>query len=105
MYYGVSVYYAESMETIADNIREVKPAMFASVPRLLEKVYDKILAKGNELTGNSVEGILVTGQRVSGKLTYIARAADAVSRSYRIEVELDSIDLELLMLVDQLHEN
>ncbi len=36
MYYGVSVYYAESMETIADNIREVKPAMFASVPRLLE---------------------------------------------------------------------
>jgi long-chain acyl-CoA synthetase len=51
MYYGVSVYYAESMETIADNIREVKPAMFASVPRLLEKVYDKILAKGNELTG------------------------------------------------------
>ena len=51
MYYGVAVYYAESMETIADNIREVKPAMFASVPRLLEKVYDKILAKGNELTG------------------------------------------------------
>ena len=51
MYYGVSVYYAESMETIADNIKEVKPAMFATVPRLLEKVYDKILAKGNELTG------------------------------------------------------
>lgn len=51
MYYAVSVYYAESMETIADNIREVKPAMFATVPRLLEKVYDKIYAKGNELTG------------------------------------------------------
>ncbi len=51
MFYGVSVYYAESMETIADNIREVKPAMFATVPRLLEKVYDKIYAKGNELTG------------------------------------------------------
>lgn len=49
--YSVSVYYAESMETIADNIKEVKPSMFASVPRLLEKVYDKILAKGNELTG------------------------------------------------------
>jgi long-chain acyl-CoA synthetase len=45
MYYGVAVYYAESMETIADNIKEVKPAMFATVPRLLEKVYDKILAK------------------------------------------------------------
>ncbi len=51
LYYGVSTYYAESMETIADNIREVQPTMFASVPRLLEKVYDKIMAKGNELTG------------------------------------------------------
>ena len=51
LYYGVSTYYAESMETIADNIREVQPTMFASVPRLLEKVYDKIMAKGNDLTG------------------------------------------------------
>lgn len=48
---GVRVYYAESMETIAENIREVKPAMFTTVPRLLEKVYDKIVAKGYELTG------------------------------------------------------
>jgi long-chain acyl-CoA synthetase len=45
MFYGVSVYYAESMETIADNIREVKPAMFATVPRLLEKVYDRFMPK------------------------------------------------------------
>jgi len=51
MYYGVSVYYAESMETIADNLREVKPQVFAAVPRLLEKVYDKIVAKGYELSG------------------------------------------------------
>ena len=51
MYYGVSVYYAESMETIADNLKEVKPQVFATVPRLLEKVYDKIVAKGYELTG------------------------------------------------------
>jgi long-chain acyl-CoA synthetase len=51
MYYGVSIYYAESMETIADNIKEVRPTMFATVPRLLEKVFDKIIAKGNELTG------------------------------------------------------
>ncbi|MES2797531.1 MAG: AMP-dependent synthetase/ligase [Bacteroidota bacterium] len=48
---GARIYYAESMETIADNIREVKPAMFTTVPRLLEKVYDKIVAKGYELTG------------------------------------------------------
>lgn len=48
---GVSIYYAESMDTIADNLKEVKPDMFTTVPRLLEKVYDKIVAKGSELTG------------------------------------------------------
>ncbi len=48
---GGRIYYAESMDTIAENIREVKPAMFTTVPRLLEKVYDKIVAKGYELTG------------------------------------------------------
>ncbi|HKR03646.1 MAG TPA: long-chain fatty acid--CoA ligase [Bacteroidia bacterium] len=51
MYYGISVYYAESMETIADNLKEVKPQIFVTVPRLLEKVYDKIVAKGSELKG------------------------------------------------------
>lgn len=50
-YLGVTIYYAESLETIADNLKEVKPHVFATVPRLLEKVYDKIVAKGNELTG------------------------------------------------------
>lgn len=48
---GVSVYYAESMETIGDNIREVKPHFFTCVPRLLEKVYERIMAKGLELKG------------------------------------------------------
>jgi long-chain acyl-CoA synthetase len=45
------VYYAESFETIGDNLKEVKPHMFTTVPRLLEKVYDKIMQKGSELTG------------------------------------------------------
>jgi long-chain acyl-CoA synthetase len=48
---GVSIYYAESLETIGDNLKEVKPHVFSTVPRLLEKVYDKIVAKGSELTG------------------------------------------------------
>ena len=48
---GVSIYYAESMDVIADNLREVKPQIFTTVPRLLEKVYDKIVAKGHELEG------------------------------------------------------
>ena len=51
MYLCASVYYAETMETIGDNIREVHPVAFSAVPRLIEKVYDKIVAKGAELTG------------------------------------------------------
>ena len=51
LYLGISIYYAESLETIGDNLREVKPAVFSCVPRLLEKVYDKIVTKGSELTG------------------------------------------------------
>ena len=50
-YLGVSIYYAENMGTIADNLKEVKPEMFTTVPRLLEKVYDKIIAKGRKLKG------------------------------------------------------
>jgi long-chain acyl-CoA synthetase len=48
---GSSVYYAESMDTIGDNLREVKPHWFTAVPRLLEKVFDRIMAKGGELKG------------------------------------------------------
>lgn len=50
-FYSVSVYYAESIEKISDNVKEVKPNVMTVVPRLLEKVYDKIYAKGTELTG------------------------------------------------------
>lgn len=50
-YACVPIYYAESMEKIGDNIREVQPTIFTAVPRLLEKIYDKIVAKGAELTG------------------------------------------------------
>lgn len=51
MYLGCSVYFAESMETIGENIKEVKPDVFSAVPRLIEKVFDKIMAKGDELKG------------------------------------------------------
>ncbi|MFA6946539.1 MAG: long-chain fatty acid--CoA ligase [Pedobacter sp.] len=50
-YLGISVYYAQSMDTIAADLVEVKPHGFTTVPRLLEKVYDRIVAKGSELTG------------------------------------------------------
>ncbi|MGB1269207.1 MAG: AMP-dependent synthetase/ligase [Flavobacteriaceae bacterium] len=50
-YSGTSIYFAESLETISDNLKEIKPDVMSAVPRLLEKVYDKIYAKGTELTG------------------------------------------------------
>ncbi len=48
---GISIYYAESMGTIADNLRELSPTVFVAVPRVIEKTYDKIIAKGKDLTG------------------------------------------------------
>ncbi len=48
---GNSIYYAESLDTIGENLKEVQPIGFTTVPRLLEKVYEKIMAKGQELTG------------------------------------------------------
>lgn len=51
LFRGTSIYFAENMDTIADNLKEVKPEMFTTVPRLLEKVYEKIMLKGEELTG------------------------------------------------------
>jgi long-chain acyl-CoA synthetase len=51
LFNNTSIYYAESLEAIGNNLKEVQPNMFTTVPRLLEKVYDKIMAKGNELTG------------------------------------------------------
>ncbi len=48
---GVSIYFAEGIDKIGDNAKEIKPNLMSVVPRLLEKVYDKIYAKGAELTG------------------------------------------------------
>ena len=51
LYSGISIYYAESLDTIGDNLKEIKPDGFTTVPRLLEKVFEKIMAKGAEQTG------------------------------------------------------
>lgn len=50
-YCGVELYFAESLDTISQNLQEVKPEVMTAVPRVLEKVYDKIYAKGGELSG------------------------------------------------------
>lgn len=49
--FGMHVHYAENLETIGENLKEIKPFTFTTVPRLLEKVYEKIMAKGVELSG------------------------------------------------------
>ncbi len=51
IYMGYSIYYAESLESIGENLKEIKPEIFNTVPRLLEKIYDKIVAKGYEFKG------------------------------------------------------
>jgi len=48
---NISIYYAEGIETIGDNLKEVQPQVFVSVPRLIERVYDKLLSAGDKLTG------------------------------------------------------
>ncbi len=50
-YSGACIYYAESMGTIAINLKEIKATGFDAVPRILEKIYDNVIAKGRSLTG------------------------------------------------------
>ena len=51
IYSGTQIYFAESLETIGDNLKEIQPSVMTAVPRLLEKLYDKIYAKGADLSG------------------------------------------------------
>ena len=50
-FYGFRIYYAENMDTIGANMRETKPYIFTAVPRLLEKVFERIMVEGQKLTG------------------------------------------------------
>jgi long-chain acyl-CoA synthetase len=51
VYLGTSIYYAQSLETIGQNLREVRPQIFSTVPRLLEKIYERIADRGSKLRG------------------------------------------------------
>lgn len=50
-YLGISIYYTENIATIADDLKEIRPDIFTTVPRLLEKFYDRIIAVGNKQKG------------------------------------------------------
>lgn len=84
LYSGIGIYYAETLDTIGDNLKEIKPNGFTTVPRLLEKVFEKIMAKGNELTGTkrklffwAVDLAEKYDNRVSGGLWYNIQLAIA----------------------------
>lgn len=51
LFSGISIYYAESLDTIGANLKEIRPDGFTTVPRLLEKVFERIMATGSQLTG------------------------------------------------------
>ena len=51
LYTGMPVYYAENLDRIGENMREIQPRFFAAVPRILEKVFERIMARGNALKG------------------------------------------------------
>lgn len=51
LYKGISIYFAEGFETIGDNLREIQPQVFVSVPRLIERVYERITSAGEKLQG------------------------------------------------------
>src|SRR5262249_19373004 len=53
VYLGTSVFYAQGLHTIGADLREVRPHMFSTVPRLLEKLYERIVQRGSELRGLS----------------------------------------------------
>ncbi len=65
-YLGISIYYAESADTLVENIQEVRPETFATVPRLLEKIYDKIYEKGRDMKGIK-KGIFFSSLRSAQK--------------------------------------
>lgn len=48
---GCCIYYAENLGTIAPNLKEIKATVFASVPRVIERMYDRIMSKGDDLSG------------------------------------------------------
>ena len=50
-YLGISIYYAENLGTITDNMKEVRPQFLSTVPRLLEKIYDRLFATGHKQKG------------------------------------------------------
>lgn len=84
MYCGSSIYFAESMDTIGANMLEVKPHVFTAVPRLLEKVYDKIIAKGEALKGIKHSlffwALSVAEQYHTGKLGFWYKIKLAIAR-------------------------
>ena len=63
---GISIYYAENLGTIANDLKDIKPHLFNSVPRVLEKFYDRIISVGKDLKGIK-KGIFFAAVRLGTK--------------------------------------
>ncbi len=61
-YSGACIYYAESMGTIAANLKEIQATGFDAVPRILEKIYDNVIAKGRSLDRDEEEDLFLGGR-------------------------------------------
>ena len=86
---GASVYYAERREVLVENIKEIRPHYFASVPRFLEKTYDTIVEKGEEkgkITRKILRWAIRLGERYDGKmgLVYFLKLKIADLLVYRL---------------------
>lgn len=69
MYLGVSIMYAQSVETLSDSLKEVRPHFFTTVPRLLEKVYEKIVTKAQEGSATK-KAIFFWAEELTNQYTY-----------------------------------
>lgn len=86
LYRGMRIYFAESIEAISANLPEVKPTVMSSVPRMLEKVYDRIIEKGAALTGIK-KAIFSWSMRIAGKYEYSRKG----SMLFRLQHKIASL--------------
>lgn len=80
---GVGIMYAQSIETLGDSLREVRPHFFTTVPRLLEKVYERIVSKAQE-SGGLKKKIFLWAEGLTNDYTYEYKPSGFNSLKWKI---------------------
>ena len=86
LHHGMAVYFAESLQTVAPNLREVRPTLMVGVPRLFEKVYARIQERAAE-KGKVAEALLAWAVRVGTE--YARRLSDRKPIPFKLKVQHD----------------